>query len=206
MTDDVKRERVAADFGLVSEARLSTEQRAALNRLLVAVNGRQQPDQKRASDFVARERALVAYEQRIEQEVRSIAGGHVEGDPKDQAIDELLQLITEYADFAGRTRPPCSTCGGIGVVERDECLVPCSDCDGIHNRIAEWNAAARGASPPPTEASERFADVTDDEAGMCWDVFFNSDKPAPFNQLRDALNYLVKQRRTAPTGRSPSDD
>lgn len=34
----------------------------------------------------------------------------------------------------------CQTCGGVGIIVEDECMVPCPDCDGIHERIAEWNA------------------------------------------------------------------
>jgi len=58
------------------------------------------------------------------------------------------------------------------------------------NLSAPTNEQLGLVSPAPAPSDE----VTDAEAQLAWDVFYRSDKPAPFNQLREALNALLASR------------
>ena len=50
-----------------------------------------------------------------------------------------------------RDAKDCRTCEGTGIVVEDDTLVPCPDCDGIHERVAEWNVGDFSMGRPEWE-------------------------------------------------------
>lgn len=63
--------------------------------------------------------------------------------------------MTEREIHLLRDSKDCRTCDGTGMAIQDDCLVACPDCDGLHERVAEWNAGdfsmGRGSSSEGTK-------------------------------------------------------
>lgn len=55
--------------------------------------------------------------------------------------------------------------------------------EDVLTRIREFALHPSKQEPPPIDVEA----ITD----IAWDVFFNSDKPAPYNQMKDVILYLA---------------